>query len=201
MATGYGARLVGTTHGGRARITEYYVPSTDATALYKGDFVTPVTTTGAMNAAIDGKEAATLISITRAATGNKLLGVIVGFEPSPSALLNDRDRAASTARRVLVCDDPAAIYAMQEDADGGAVTAALVGAMSNVDIVVASGSAYTGYSGTMINSDTAAATAEDLKIVGVLPAPGNYAAKSGGAELLVTILNANHSLIATDSQS
>ena len=201
MATGFGALLVGTTHGGRARIREYYVAAGYATAMYKGDFVTLVPTTGEMNVAVDGIAANTKLGIQQAATGNKLLGFIVGFEPSPTALLSDNYRAASTARRVMVCDDPEAVFAIQEDAVGGAVTAALVGSMSNADIIVAAGNTRNGLSGTMLDSNTAAATGEDIKILGVLETPDNVAAQSGGAILLCKILDANHALRSTDSQS
>lgn len=193
MATGFGARLIGRAGGGAPRIREYYVPSTDSTALFQGDFVTLVPTTGAMDPNNE------VPAIQRAATGNVLLGVVVGFKPDASLPYTGQYRAASTARYVLVCDDPDAIYEIQEDAVGGAVTAALVGAMSNADIIVAAGSTVTGLSGTMLNSDTAAASAEDLKIVGVRRDLVNAAAQTAGAILQVMILAP--AIKATDSQS
>jgi hypothetical protein len=195
MATGFGARLVGRLGGGEARINVYSVPASDGTALFEGDFVKVVDTTGAMDA--DGE----LIAITRAATGNPILGVVVGFEPTAELPYTGQYRAASTLRKVLVCDDPDAIYEIQEDADGGAVTAALIGALSNADIIVAAGSTVTGYSGTMLDSSTAAASAEDLKILGVRRDGVNAAAATGGAILRVRILSANHALVKTDSQA
>ncbi len=195
MATGFGLRLVGRLGGGEPSIREYFVPATDSTALYQGDVVKVVDTTGAMDAV--GED----IVITRAATGNPLLGVIVGFRPDASLPYTGQYRAASTARYVLVCDDPNAIYEVQEDAVGGAVTAALIGSLSNADIIVAAGSTVTGLSGTMLDSNTAAATAEDLKILGVRRDGVNAAAASAGAILLVRILSANHALVMTDSQA
>src|SRR5688572_15058762 len=140
MATGFGLRLVGRLGGGEPHISEYFVPATDSTALFQGDVVKVVDTTGAMSTPAE------FITITRAATGNPLLGVVVGFKPDPATPYTAY-RAASTARKVLVCDDPNAIYEVQEDAVGGAVTAALVGSLSNADIIVASGSTATGLSG------------------------------------------------------
>ena len=198
MATGFGLRLVGRVGGGAARIREYFVPSTDSTALFEGDVVKLPDTTGAMDA--DGRKTV----ITRAVAGDATkVGVVVGFRPDGTLPLTGQYRAASTARYVQVCDDPNAIYEVQEDAVGGSVTAALIGAMSNADIIVASGSTTTGFSGTMLDSNTAGASAADLKILGVsqtITTPANVAALSGGAVLLVRILSAESSLIATDSQ-
>lgn len=195
MATGFGLRLVGRIGGGEPHVSKYYVPSTDSTALYQGDVVKVVDTTGAMDAAGE------YITITRAAVGNPLLGVVVDFVPSAALPYTGQYRAASTERYVLVCDDPNAIYEVQEDAVGGAVTAALIGALSNASIIVASGSTVTGLSGTMLDSSTAAATALDLKIVGVRQDGVNAAALTGGAVLIVRILSAEHALVATDSQA
>jgi hypothetical protein len=188
MATGFGLKLVGTTTGAPPSIREYYVPSTDGTALYVGDVVELVN-------AMDPKNEVSVI--TRAATGDILLGVVVGFRPSTTELYTGHYRTASTNRYVLVCDDPDAVYEVQEDADGGSVSAANVGERLNIDIVVASGSTATGLSGTM---SSVAATAEDLKIVGVKRnAEGNQAAQSGGAVLLVKIVAP--AINATDSDS
>lgn len=195
MATGFGLRLVGRIGGGEAHIGRYYVPATDGTALFQGDVVKVVDTTGAMDAAGE------YITITRAATGNPLLGVVVGFKPDASLPYTGQYRAASTARYVDVCDDPNAIYEVQEDAVGGAVTAALIGALSNADIIVASGSTVTGLSGTMLDSNTAAASAEDLKILGVRQDGVNAAAATAGAILRVRILSSNHAIVKDDSQA
>lgn len=195
MATGYGLRLVGRLGGGIASVRRYFVPASDSTALLEGDVVKVVDTTGAMDVPAE------YITVTRAATGDPLLGAIVGFEPSAALPYTGQYRAASTARYVYVCDDPNAIYEVQEDAVGGAVSAALVGALSNADIIVASGSTVTGLSGTMLDSSTADATAQDLKILGVKQDGVNKAALSGGAVLLVRILDANHALVKTDSQT
>jgi hypothetical protein len=190
MATGFGLRLVGRLGGGAPRISEYFIPASDGTALYQGDVVEKV---NAMDS--DNK----VPVVTRAATGDILLGVVVGFKPDASLPYTGQYRAASTARYVLVCDDPNAIYEIQEDADGGAVSAANVGESLNADIIVADGSTVTGLSGTMLDSNTVAATAEDLKIIGVARKIDNEAAQSGGAILRVMIVAP--ALKATDSDS
>lgn len=190
--TGFGLRLVDELSGRAPRIREYYVPSTDGTALYQGDVV------GLVNAMDPNNEVPV---VTRAATGNVLLGVVIGFRPDASLLYTGQFRAASTNRYVMVCDDRNAVYAVQEDAVGGSLAAATIGEMQNANIIVASGSTVTGLSGTMLDSSTNTASAADCKIVGVqrdVSNPGNVAS-TGGAVILVKILAS--ATDATDSRS
>lgn len=195
MATGFGLRLVGRIGGGEPHIAPYNVPAADGTALYVGDVVKVPDTTGAMDAA------GQLINITQAVASDAVkLGVVIGFVPSAALPYTGQYRAASTLRTVLVCDDPNAVYEVQEDAVGGAVTAAQIGALSNADIIVAAGSTVTGLSGTMLDSSTATASAADLKILGVRRDGVNAAAATAGAVLIVRILSAEVALVATDSQ-
>lgn len=187
--TGFGLRLVGRIGGGEPEIREYSVPSTDGTALYQGDVVELVNTMDA-----DGQ-----VSTVKAATsGHILLGVVVGFKPDASLPYTGQYRAASTARKVLVCDDAQAIYEVIEDAIGGAVSAAAIGEMENANFIVAAGSTVTGLSGIMLDSSTAAATANDLKIIGVRRDGVNAAAQTGGAILLVK-LGSNASSLALNA--
>lgn len=197
--TGQGLQLRGTLHGAPAHIGMYYVPAGDATALYKGDVVKLTASAGTMNASYQGMVANTLQGITRAATGDKLLGVIVGFLPDPLYLFTDHYRTASTARVALVCDDPFAIWAVQEDGVSGAVTAAQIGAMYNIPLNVAAGSTYTGVSGTMVTSASVTQSASDCKIIGVDQTPGNVGAQTNGAVLLVTLLAP--AILATASEA
>lgn len=195
MATGFGLRLVGRLGGGEPHISTYHVPSSNSGALYQGDLVKVPNTTGVMDTAGE------YVDITIVADGDDtVVGAIVGFKPDASLPYTGQYRAASTDRYVHVCDDPNAIYEIQEDAVGGSVTAAQIGALSNCDAIYAAGSTVTGLSGTMLDSSTAAATALQLKILGVRQDGVNTAAKSGGAVLIVRILSAQHSLVATDSQ-
>jgi hypothetical protein len=172
----------------------FAVLSSYGTALFKGDPVR-LASTPAMDATSE------LPAIEAAATGNVILGVIEGFLPGGAAtVLTGNYNPASTARVALVNIDPDSVYAVQEDAVGGSVSAANVGDMKNADIIVAAGSTVTGLSGVMLDSNTVAATGEDLKIVGVLRNGGaNYAALSGGAILEVMILSP--AMKATDSNS
>lgn len=194
MATGQGLVYSHSLHGGNPVTQRFAVPASNGTALYLGDVVELVNTTGTMDAAAEYQ------NVTQFVSGHIPLGVVVGLKEDSSAILTGNYRAASTLRYVDVCIDPDAVYIAQEDADGGSITAALVGAMTNANLVVAAGSTVTGQSGTMIDSSSTTASAADVKITGV-PADGgnNYAAKSGGALLYCMLLGA--AVRATDSQS
>ncbi len=194
MATGFGLRFVRTLHGNSPIIEPFSVPASYGTALFIGDPVRLISTTGTMDAEAE------LPNIAAAATGEIILGVVAGFEPNGSIPLTGNYNPASTLRKVLVNIDPDSVYEVQEDAAGGAVSAALVGAFSNCAFIVAAGSTVTGMSGVMLDSSQTTASAADLKIVGVQRDGGNnFAAKSGGAILEVMILAP--AIKATDSQS
>lgn len=181
MAQGFGLRFSRTLHGNAPISMRCYVPASDGTILAKGDVVK---LTGAMD---DPNNIAP--SIARAATGDKLLGVVAGFQVDGSLPLKSNYRAASTARYVDVLIDPDAVYQVQEDAVGGAVTAAHVAAMYNAALVVSDASAVTGEATSMLDSSTAVNTATDLKIVGVASDGGNnVAGATNGAILEVMIL-------------
>lgn len=128
-------------------LTEFYVPASDATALYIGD---PVIIAGSADA--DGVPTATRAT---AGSAGRITGVVVGFRPSPTVNANGY-RAASTAEYILVADGPNLIYVAAEDSVGGALAATSVGL--NVDMVAGSGNRASG-SGFMIDSSTAATTA------------------------------------------
>jgi|ERR1019366_5621069 hypothetical protein len=168
-----GLRLVGHLNGLDPQIRTYYKPVGLATACYVGD---PVKSGSSADAA--GEYA----DIALAAAGDVIRGVIVGFLPvfgTPTVNYS----AASLAGYVRVCDDPYAIYSIQEDSVGNTIAATMIG--NNAAIVVASGSATTGYSGTMLDSSTYATTDAALRILGVAPRPDN--AIGTNAEILVMI--------------
>lgn len=146
--TPFGLRPVrhrnGAPYNGAAR--KYYVPASDGTALYLGD---PVIVNGSADAdGVPGCIRAT------AAGGNYITGVVVGvmLETQASTIY----RAASTARYVLVADDPDLLFEIQEDAVGGALAAADIGL--NADLVAGTGSTYTGQSGFQLDTSTKATT-------------------------------------------
>jgi hypothetical protein len=153
---------------------KYYVPSSDATALYVGD---PVIVAG------DG-DSSGVPSVTRATAGggNTITGVVVGVVNTPS--LTTRYRKASTAQYVLVADDPNLLFEIQEDAVGGALATSNIG--QNIDLASGSGSTVTGLSGFQADSSTAATTNTlQLRIEGFVQREDN--AVGANAKILVRI--------------
>lgn len=143
--------------GGVVQTNEYYVPSSDNTALFIGD---PVIIAGS-------GDAAGVASITRATagTGNRITGVVVGFRPDSNITANGY-RAASTAAYVLVCDDPEQVYEIQDDSDGGNLAVTDIGL--NANLVAGSGSTATKRSGFELDTSTKATTAtHQLRILGI----------------------------------
>ena len=148
--------LAGTPYSGSGR--EYSTASGDGTQLMVGDLVKIAGTSQFINGQ-------TISDVTRAATGDVIVGVVVGV------CADTRDsliyRAASTVRRVLVCDDPNVLFEAQQVTGGTPLTANDIGL--NVNFVVASGSTVTGLSGTTLDNTTEASTNTlDLKIVGMV---------------------------------
>lgn len=152
-------------------VRTYYVPATDATALYIGD---PVIIAGSADA-----NGVPTVTRATAASAGRITGVVVGLRPGGNnTLIPPKYRAASVAEYVLVADDPHLLFEAQEDSVGGALAATSVGL--NVDLIAGTGDAYSGYSGWMLDSSTAAVTATlQMRIVELQPRPdneiGNYA--------------------------
>lgn len=139
-------------------IQQFSVPTSDGTAIYVGDPVKIVGTSQFINGQV-------FSDIAQAATGNVIVGVVVGF------LADTRDsliyRAASTQRIALVCADPNALFEIQQVTGGTPLTANDVGL--NANFVVAAGSTVTGQSGVTLDNTTEATTNTlDLKIVGMV---------------------------------
>src|SRR6476469_3152982 len=86
----------------------FYVPASDATALYIGD---PVKFAGSA-------DAAGVATVTRSAAGETITGVVMGFMPDGTTNMAGY-RAASTAAYVLVAHGQDILWEVQEDAVGG----------------------------------------------------------------------------------
>ena len=141
----------------------YSIPASDSTIMAVGD---PVISAGSADA--DG-----IATIARATAGTAVRGYIAGF------VFDNRDqenlpsfRPASVAAQALVVDDPGSRILIQEDSDGGALTAADVGL--NVNFIVANANSVTGKSQVEIDSSTANTTATlPLKLLGLYQIEGN----------------------------
>ncbi len=156
----FGLKPVRRAHGAPANFNtrEYFVPSSDSTALFIGD---PVILAGSADATL------TAPTVTRAtaAGGNRITGVVVGFRPN-DAINAVGYRAASTNAYVLVTDDPDQLYEIQDDSVGGNLAAADIGL--NADLVAGTGNTATKKSGFMLDTSTKATTNTlQLRIVGL----------------------------------
>lgn len=144
-------------------VTVFSTASGDATAIYVGD---PVKISGTSSTVRNS----VYTDVDQAATGDVMVGVVVGFLPDTRDSLIYR--AASTTRLVAVCTDPDMLFEIQEVSGGTALTAAAIGL--NADFVVGSGSTTTGYSGVELNNATEATTNTlDVQIVGLSDRPDN----------------------------
>lgn len=148
----------------------YYVPSTDSTALAVGD---PVTLAGSADPT---GVAPTIKRLTGGAPAGGAayipVGIVAGFAVDPDALEVSNYRAASTARYVLVQDDPNLFFVIQEDSDGGALAITNVGERAN--FIMGTPSATTGLSNVELDSSTAAASADtQMQIIRLLDVPNN----------------------------
>jgi hypothetical protein len=154
----------------------YTVAAANATAIYVGDLVTAATTSQTVNGVV-------YQDVVQGAVGDVFQGVVIGVLPDTSTSLPYR--AASTLRRLLVCDDPNVIFEAEDVSTGTPLAAADVGL--NVSVVVSAGSTVTGYSGMHLDNTTEATTNTlDLKIIGVPNRADNDLA-SASAKFLVRI--------------
>ncbi len=135
----------------------YHTSTGDATALFVGDFVklTGLTTPEGIP------------YITQAsATDTQLLGVVVGIN---NVFTNESQlyRTAYTDLAIEVLDDPLAEFEIQVN---GTVTTSYIGKTAN--LIVGSGSTFTGMSGMQVNVSTIG-TGNQVKLIGILPRTDN----------------------------
>lgn len=136
-------------------VNMYSTAAGDGTAIFIGD---PVILSGTSQT-IGGH---IYKDVDQAATGNVMVGVVVGVLPVTQDSLVYR--AASTQRILLVADDPELLFEIQEVSGGTALTANDAGL--NANIVVGSGSTGNGMSGVELNNATEATTNTlDVQIV------------------------------------
>ena len=157
--------LSGAPYNGAAN--KYYIPATDTdTAAYIGSVVK---LTGGADA--DGIPAVT----ANVATTNPVVGVVVGVVPTSAD--STIYRANSTARYVLVADDPNLVFEVQEDSVGGALAATAAGATCPLTGFT-TGSTTTGFSGIELDSSNVSETSDtddDVRIIGLVQRPDNAA--------------------------
>lgn len=169
-------------------LTVYQVPAAYGSAMYIGDPVIKVAGSADANG-ING------INLATAGAGNLITGVICGWAgigtfnygagnngPSlfgASGSPGNIFRPASTSQvyYALVNDDPEAEFVIQENDNSGGVAGTplpLAAVGKNANLVAGNGSAYTGWSGWMLQANGVAATQNfQLNIKGFLQEPDN----------------------------
>ena len=144
-------------------VNHYSTATGDNVAIFIGD---PVILSGT-SSTINGQVYA---DVDQAATTDVMVGVVVGVMPATSDSL--MHRAASTARILLVADDPNLLFEIQEVSGGTPLAIADIGL--NAAFVVGTGNATTGLSGVELNnSGEGTGNTLDLKIVGFQNRPDN----------------------------
>ena len=147
----------------------YYIPSTDTDQYNIGDAVKSAA----------GADANGVPQIAKAAAGNTLRGVVVGFRVTTPDTLSGTSLPLETLNvpatktkdyYALVVDDPGVIFEIQDD---GAVALTATAANKNANIVVANPT-FGPNSATTLNSSTVNTTqAFVLKIIGLVQRPDN----------------------------
>ena len=138
-------------------------------------------------------DAAGIPGVVRAAAGDRMTGVVVGFgqfdgaSAGSTTAINRGYRTAATADYLLVADDPALLFAVEEDAVGGALATTDIG--NNADLVGGTGSTVTRRSGYMLDSSTKATTTAQVRIWGFDQTIGNTIGGTGPV-WLVSIVEA-----------
>lgn len=174
--------------GTLGRIRRYLINSDVDVPVGIGD---PVKSAGSADASTG------LPTVTRAAAGDALRGVVVGFDQVDgvaiaSTNLNRIHRPASVAMYAMVCDDPDTLFEIQED-DSATFAVTMVG--ENADLAtVGDCNTTTGISTVELSTTSHTTDAAQLRIIGV-PRLGIDNAVSAHAKL--TVLINEHELKAT----
>lgn len=174
----FGLRPVGTLRGGpyTGKVRKFYVPATDGTAIYIGDTVKIGGSAGSLY-----NDDVSYPTVAKAASGDVVIGVMVGIEPLPSDL-SVNYRKASTGMYVFVDTDPDTIYEVQSDATGIAAASVHL----NAEISVVAGSTVTGQSASVLTTPGADAT-HDLLVLGLSPAVDNDVSSAPYCRALVRL--------------
>lgn len=153
----------GSPYNGKANV--YAVDAADATLIGIGDLVKIDGTAGA---AVTGDDSA-YANVTRAAANDVCVGVVIGKVYENPDGLSTQHRAALTAAKLLVCDDPDIVMAAEADE---AVSTTSLGL--NINFVVAAASTITGQSAMQVDGNTGNTTNTlPLRLVGFVRSPDN----------------------------
>ena len=177
--------LTGAPYNGQYRT--YSVPASDGTALAVGDAVKLAAdgtgSAGAVAGAMGGGNG--LKNVIKAAAGDAIVGVVVGFDIVPDSLNTPQYRVGSTLRQVRVADATDLVFLVQ--VSNGTVTNSIVG--ENYNLAAGTISTTTGLSGATLdlNAGTPGGATAQFKVLQFDQAPDNEIGTS--AKVLVKINN------------
>lgn len=184
----------GSPYNGQCEV--FATAAADGTALFVGD---PVVLAGSA-------DSAGVPTVTRAAAGAAVLGVVVGvvntkMDPVSGNMTTGSVsldtpvyRPASTAQYVQVCTDPSVIYEVELTTDGSAYTYLVADVGLNMDAKYSTGSTTTGASACSLDAATKATTATlQFKLLGAAQRPDNerVTGSSTAVKVLAKINNAS----------
>ena len=133
---------------------EYSVDVANATAIFVGD---PV------RQEADG-------NVTAAGAGGDAIGAVTGVKGDYDNL-SRRHLPATTVGTVFVIDDPQALFLIQEDDGGTALTSAARGGLT--DFIATAGDPTSGISRYELDQDAVAAASGTVRLIGLVEKPGN----------------------------
>lgn len=176
----FGLRWIGDLSAGllSGQVNEYIIPASDSANYFIGD---PVKSTG--TSTTDG-----VPTVTAAAAGDTLRGVIVGFAFNPDDLSKIYG-VASTLRTVYVVDSPFAQFEIQNN---GTSVIGDVGSNANISTSV-SGSTVSGVSGVQLDEASVTTSAAQLRILRVAQIVNNIL----GLYNILTVMINEHELKST----
>ncbi len=158
----------------------FLVDSGDGTAMFIGDAVKLAGASGVLGQVVAGVDVEGVATINVASTGTagqSTVGVVIGFSPDPTNLMQ-KHRLANTSRLAYVITDTSVIYQIQEDADTTPIAGASIGLAYTY--VGTAGNTSTGISKFVLDSSEVSNTATfPLKLLGLSKFPGNYLNTAG----------------------
>lgn len=156
----------------------YYVPSSNASAIYIGDLVVKTGTSNSSD--ILGHKAGSLSAVAKASNSGAVTGVVVGILPNGTSYVSG-PLAAGIEAVLLVIDDPKTKFNIECN---GTLAAADIGLNANITAST-TGSAYTGISNATLDLSSKATTSSlQLKILGL----ADYENNALGANAVVEVM-------------
>ena len=156
-----------------------------ANAVYVGDPVKLGGSAGAAGLFVAGYNCEGMPNAERAAAGDTLLGVVVGFAANPPGGLETQHKAADGTDRIgFVVDSPDVVFEVQEDSVGNTIAVTAVG--NNFDMVTWLAGNSAGISAVELDSsDTSGTSTAQLRLLRFVPRPDNELGTNAKWEVVI----------------